>query len=147
MITKNILKKLMEEKLKDAEILINKNRYGTGFYIGGYVIELFLKLQICKVFKFWKGYPEDDNELKFYKNNSRINTHPFNAIKKVKDLKIHNLNDLLYYSGIEYKIKSILLSEWNLIENWSPNIRYKIIALNKDEALNKIKAIKLLIKA
>jgi HEPN domain-containing protein len=42
------IEKLAEEKLKEANCLMNGNFYDGAFYMAGYSVELFLKAKICK---------------------------------------------------------------------------------------------------
>lgn len=49
------LRKIAEERLKDAEALLAAGRYDGAIYLGGYVVELGLKRRICVT--------QDDAEL------------------------------------------------------------------------------------
>lgn len=46
MIPKKVLRELVNQKLKDTEILILNRRYASAFYIAGYALEIALKLKI-----------------------------------------------------------------------------------------------------
>lgn len=58
MIPKTTLRELINQKLKDADVLIANRRYPAAIYIAGYALELALKLKVCKIFKFAQGFPE-----------------------------------------------------------------------------------------
>ncbi len=105
MISKRILKELIEQKVQDADVLIANRRYATAVYIAGYAIELALKLKICKIFKFAQGFPENKAEFGVYQNSVKSQQLLAGAITQIKDIRNHNLNRLLFYSGIEYQIR------------------------------------------
>lgn len=68
------------------------------------------------------------------------------AITQIKDIRNHDLNKLLFYSGVEFKVKLNYLSEWNLVVGWDPEMRYKVQKVLKKEAVSKVNAIKTLIQ-
>jgi hypothetical protein len=146
MISKKDLRELVNQKLKDANALMAKKRYATAIYIAGYALELALKLKICKIFKFAQGFPENKTDFSIYQNSSTQQPTLFSTISKIKDIRNHDLNKLLFYSGTEYNVKLNLITEWNLVVSWNPEMRYKILIIRKQEAETKIKAIKTLIQ-
>ena len=146
MISKRILRELIDQKLKDADALIAKRRYATAIYIAGYAIELALKLKICRIFKFVQGFPENKVEFSVYQNSVKSQQLLLGAITQIKDIRNHDLNKLLFYSGVEYQIRLNYLNEWNLIVSWNPEMRYQMQKVLKKEALSKVNAIKLLIQ-
>ena len=122
MIPKQILKEIALNKLDDAIILFKAKSYDSSLYLIGYSIELALKSKICKIFRLDRGFPENKIEFEIY-----INEHDNdlgNEIKYLKEIKNHDLQKLLYYSGQEYRIKADLLEEWTNILYWRPEIRY-----------------------
>jgi HEPN domain-containing protein len=92
-ISKSELKELANARLEDSKILYEAKRYDGAVYICGYVIELGLKLRICKTLK-WEGFPSLNREFSDFRS-----------------FKTHNLNVLLALSGIEEKVKSQFLPE------------------------------------
>jgi hypothetical protein len=145
-ITKKTLGLLIEQKLKDAEILIVNRRYPAAIYIAGYALELALKLKICKIFNFVQGFPENKVEFNIYQNNYKHKKRLASTITELKDIRNHDLNKLLFYSGAEYQVKLLYFSEWSLVVSWDPEMRYKILKVLKKEALNKVNAIRTLIQ-
>ncbi|MBK8550748.1 MAG: hypothetical protein IPL53_06675 [Ignavibacteria bacterium] len=145
MISRNNLRVLIEQKLKDEDSLISKRRYSTAFYIAGYAIELALKLKICKIFKFDKGFPENKKEFGKYQIKQNQKTDLSFSIQQISAIKTHDLFRLLFYSGVEDYIKKEYWEEWSLITKWNPGIRYEI-RIRKKEAVAKINAIKILIR-
>ncbi|MGV3528663.1 MAG: hypothetical protein ACO1OO_07205 [Flavisolibacter sp.] len=146
MIAKKALRELVDQKLKDADVLIANRRYATAIYIVGYALELALKLKICKIFKFAQGFPENKAEFIVYQNNVKSQPLLAGTITRIKDIRIHDLNKLLFYSGVEYRIKLNYLNEWNLVVGWDPEMRYKAIKILKREAVTKVTAIETLIQ-
>ena len=118
MILRETLIELSEAKLIDSEILMNESKHDSSLYLVGYSIEMALKSKICKIFNFEKGFPEIKNEFTNYKNNLGC------AIEKLNDIKNHDLNKLLIYSGQENTVKKELLDEWKIILEWNPEWEY-----------------------
>lgn len=117
MIRKFDLSKLAKARLKDSKILYNAHRFEGAVYICGYVIELGLKLRICKTLN-WEGFPSTNRE--------------FNDLRS---FKTHKLDVLLALSGIEEKVKTMFLPEWSAITSWNPEARYNPIGtIDKDDA-------------
>lgn len=146
MISKKILRELVDQKLKDADVLIANRRYASAIYIAGYAIELALKLKVCKIFKFVQGFPENKAEFIFYQNSVKSQSLLAGTITQIKDIRNHDLNKLLFYSGVEYQLRLNFLNEWNLVVGWDPEMRYKLQKVLKREAVSNIKAIKTLVQ-
>src|SRR5712691_4990797 len=117
MIDVSELRKIAEERLKDAEALLAAGRYDGAIYLGGYVVELGLKNSICRILK-WKGFPQTRSEFQNYQS-----------------FKTHDLDVLLSLSGAEDKIKTGFLAEWSAVATWDPEARYNPIgSANKTDA-------------
>jgi hypothetical protein len=146
MISKKALRELIDQKLKDAEVLIANRRYSAAVYMSGYALELALKLKICKIFKFSRGFPDNKAEFNAYQNNAKSQPLLAGIITQIKDIRNHDLNKLLFYSGAEFRINLNFLNEWNLVASWTPEMRYQLQKVLKREAENKVSAIKTLIQ-
>jgi hypothetical protein len=146
MISKKVLRELVDQKLKDADIVVANRRYASAIYIGGYGLELALKLKVCKIFKFGQGFPENKAEFILYQNSVKSQPLLAGTIIQIKDIKNHDLDKLLFYSGVEYQIRLNFLNEWNLVVAWDPEMRYKLQKVLKREATNNIKAIRSLVQ-
>lgn len=146
MIPKDILSALISQKLKDVDVLIANRRYSAAMYLAGYAVELALRLKIRKIFKFEKGFPENKAEFSLYQNSVKSQKLLVGAITQLRDIRNHDLNRLLFFSGVEYTIKSKFLNEWNLVFGWDPEIRYKLQKVLKKEAVNNVEAIKIIVK-
>jgi hypothetical protein len=140
MISEQELKQLVSEKLTDTEALISKRRYNAAIYIVGYELEIVLKLKICKILKFDKGFPENKNEFKAYLIKSNKNEDLIKSISNIQEIRNHNLGKLMFYSGVEIKIKRDLLDEWSKVASWNPEMRYKLLTTTKEDAIEKANA-------
>lgn len=143
MITKPDLKKLINRYVTDSDVLLSNRRYASSIYLGGYAVELALKYRICKLLQFGYGYPENDIEFNRYtKGKSRFTG---TTIKRVKDLKTHNLSGLLFYSGEQINITTNFLAEWNIIKSWDVFMRYNPAIVRKVKAVSFYNAAKILV--
>ncbi|RYE29418.1 MAG: hypothetical protein EOP42_14450 [Sphingobacteriaceae bacterium] len=141
-----MLKKLINQRINDADILILNNCYENGIYIAGYALEITLKLKICNLLQFEQGFPESKSEFNIYQNSVKNQALLAGAVTQLKDIRHHDLSKLLFFSGVEYYVKLHFLAEWNLAAVWNPEMRYKILKTSEDDALNKINAIKVIIQ-
>ncbi len=106
MIKRDELKRTAVDRLKDARILAENNRFEGAAYICGYAVEIALKYAICGTLN-WEEFPFTPGEF-----------------KKLTNFRTHDLEILLLLSGIESRIKSKLLYEWSVVLEWSPENRY-----------------------
>jgi hypothetical protein len=141
MISKPTLRELVRQRLKDDEVLMSKRRYTAAVYMNGYALEVALKLKICRIFRFGFGFPETRTEFDNYKRKS-TQRDLINAISQIKEIRNHNLNKLLFYSGVELMVKRDYLEEWNDVVNWGPEIRYQLLKVTKKDAVKKIGSVK-----
>jgi hypothetical protein len=146
MISKNALRELVAQRLKDADVLADNRRYASAVYMAGYALELALKLKICKIFRFVQGFPENKVEFFEYQNHVKSQLPLAGTIIQIRDIRNHDLDKLLFYSGVEYQIKLKYLNEWGLAVSWNPEMRYKLQRVLKKEATDKINAMKTLIQ-
>jgi HEPN domain-containing protein len=109
MIDRGDILTLARERLKDAEVLLESQRYDGAVYLGGYVVELALKARICETLK-WQGFPQTNSEFQNYRS-----------------FKTHNLDVLLRLSGVEGVIKGRYFAEWSAVATWDPEARYNPI--------------------
>src|SRR5665213_557281 len=107
---------VMREKMLDAVSLYKNRRYSASIYLCGYAVEIALKIRICNHMG-WTEFPETAGE--------------FNKKEKYKFIKIHNLELLLAYTGLEGIIKDgsqpykIL---WDEVVKWNPEERYSTVS-------------------
>lgn len=145
MITIQTLQYLIKNKLKDAEILYQNNRYAASIYLAGYAVEIALKYKICKSLQFNAGFPENKQELHNYLLQlNRNNPQPLSI--ELKQIRNHDLPALLFYSGAEPRVKNNLHTEWATANTWEPQERYKKIRIIKARNELFLKAVKKIIK-
>jgi hypothetical protein len=124
MILQQDLKELAEKNLECSKLLFKSKKYDTSLYLVGYSIEIALKFKICKILNLNGGFPE--TRLEFGNYISQNNNDLGNEIKSLKDIRNHDLQKLLFYSGQEYSVKLQLLDEWTHFSYWNPELRYKL---------------------
>ena len=122
MISKPDLKTLSNRYLLDGKVLLNNRRYATAIYVSGYAVELALKYKICRLLRFGNGYPETVQEFNLYARGRLKFTGT--TIRDIRDLKIHDLSDLLFYSGEQIQFTTHLVSEWDIVKSWDVFMRY-----------------------
>lgn len=119
---------IAKERLKDAETLLNAERYDGAVYLCGYSIEIALKHKICLTLN-WTGFPSTNREFENYRS-----------------LKTHDLDVLLTLTGIESEIKATHLAESSAVSIWNQNARYSSIGIIKPtDAFLMISSAKILI--
>lgn len=111
MISRKDLKIIARERLKDAETLLDDNRFDGAVYLCGYSIEIALKHKICKTLN-WAGFPSTSREF-----------------ENLRSLKTHDLNVLLSLTRVEAKLKAKHLAEWSAVSIWDPEARYSSIGM------------------
>jgi len=113
---KRLLLEAANARLQDAKALLKVKRYGGAVYLGGYVIECLLKAAVC--------------------DHLGSNQLP-------GQYAMHNLELLLLTAGLQGELKASakLLSAFNLILNWSVNLRYKGTFINAEAARKFIQAV------
>jgi hypothetical protein len=103
------LKAIARARLADAEALLKTGRFDGSTYLCGYVVELALKIRICKTLK-WPGFPENRGEF-----------------EGLQTFKTHDLDILLRLSGREQYIKVAMFAEWTVVSQWNPEVRYQAV--------------------
>jgi hypothetical protein len=130
MITPAGLKEIARARLAEARVLVRNRRYDGAVYLCGYAVEIGLKARICRTLK-WTGFPTTAREFRDYKS-----------------FQTHDLEVLLHLSGIEDRIKSRFLLEWNTVIVWNPEMRYKTIgSMTAQDAQTMAEAAGILLRA
>jgi hypothetical protein len=142
MVTSNDLAYLSSQKIRDSKVLLANNRNGAAVYLIGYALEFALKRKIINTLAFQYGFPETRADFNLY--TAQITA--FNAIStgvgitQLRQIRNHNLNDLLTFSGAETRIKNSYLLEWLIVETWNPEDRYVIRRFTLEKAKLFVKA-------
>lgn len=128
LIARTDLRNIAQDRLKDAEVLLQSRRYAGAVYLCGYVVEIALKARICRTLK-WAGYPSTRAEFQNYQS-----------------FRTHNLDTLLSLSGTETKIKKAHLAEWSVVQSWDPKLRYSSVGNTlEQDALDMINSAKVIL--
>jgi hypothetical protein len=148
MIDLRVLKYLASQKRKDAEVLFRLKRNNGAIYLMGYALEFSFKRKVCQTLGFNNGFPESSSELNLY----TLQIAQFNSISstisltQLRQIKNHDLNQLLIYSGAQTRIINSYLNEWLLVRNWSPENRYRIQRFTNEKTTSFMKASRLILK-
>jgi hypothetical protein len=120
------LKYLAAQKQKHAEVLLHNNRNTGAIYLMGYALELSFKRKICQTLGFINGFPETITDFSFYA--VQINSFTMNtgrSLTHLKQIKNHDLNMLLTFSGVQSIISTSHSNDWLRVKDWNPESRYK----------------------
>jgi HEPN domain-containing protein len=109
MISEADLRRIARARLDDAVVLFRRGRYDAAAYLSGYAVELALKARIVRHLR-QPGFPETAAEFR-----------PFQS------LKTHEFTTLIHYTGIEGRILARYGGEWNRMQMWSPDYRYRLV--------------------
>src|SRR5208337_1776192 len=105
------LQVVAEEKLADAILPVNNNRFSNAYYLSGYAVEIGLKACIAKEF-IAEAIP--------YKNF-------------VNEIYKHNLKALIGVAGLAASLRTaqdgdpIFAQNWAVVTQWAPEIRYEMV--------------------
>jgi len=114
MVTQEYIEWLAEERLREAQCLLESGFYDGAYYLGGYAVELFLKARICKVF-------------------NRPDFFMFEAIRPeaYKPFRSHDFKQLLFFSGLSTELNNMLETNrqfdknWTELLKWTEGVRYQ----------------------
>jgi HEPN domain-containing protein len=104
------LRRLSEDKARDARFLLDRRSFSNAFYLAGYAVEIGLKAAIASQF--------------------RANTIPEKRF--VNDIYSHDLRKLIEVAGLTQQLAVARQSNgfdanWATIENWRPESRYVMV--------------------
>jgi hypothetical protein len=119
---------LKAQRQQDAKVLFKGDRYNAAVYLMGYALEYALKKKICLFLGFDLGFPELNSEFRNYSSQlAEFNSRNYGVqLNHLRQIKSHNLEDLLSFSGIDSKIQNEYCEHWNIIKDWTPEDRYRI---------------------
>jgi hypothetical protein len=121
-----LIKALAYERLSEAKILCDNNKYDGAFYLAGYSVELMLKMKICQHFGVDNLFDEDSKDA------------DKDSIASVRNaVKIHDIKRLLIFSGLKNKLDATKKNNIILMEThayliagekrclWHEQVRYQ----------------------
>jgi hypothetical protein len=107
-VTRTDLQKLADEKLRDAQVLLNAKSWANAYYLAGYAVELAIKACIAKSFK--------------------ADTIPDKAL--VDKTYSHEFPKLIGTAGLtallqqQEQASQDFRTAWGVVKDWSPDARY-----------------------
>ena len=107
-LTRDDLKKLAKQRVKEAEELYRKHLYDGCIYLCGYVVECALKARICRYLKI-REYPTGGKYGRIFK------THDFELLKLLGGLE----------GEITITKNKSLFENWSAATKWQPEERYR----------------------
>ena len=122
MISTTDLHSTAREYLRAAKLLRTRNSYDASVYLCGYAVEIALKASICRHLKWATGFPETNADFQ----------------EKGPLLKTHNLKMLIEYTGVQDRVRFLMLTDWSLITKWSPEQRYNPIGTKSQTDANEM---------
>ena len=120
--------KLSEEKRIDSQCLADAGRYDAAYYFAGYVVELLIKARVCKTLGI------DD----FFDFGNPAKTKIPMPVEAYKPYKVHDLKQLMVFSGLYTVFNADLTTDiklkgyWSIICDWNENSRYLTSKTTKD---------------
>jgi HEPN domain-containing protein len=108
-VNKADLQRLADEKLADAQSLLNAGRWSNAYYLGGYAVEMAIKACIAKAFKV-ETIPDKDLVLDTY-------THKFPKLVGTAGLAADLRN--------KEQADQVFAANWGVANEWSPDSRYQ----------------------
>lgn len=121
MATRDELKALATERLREAEALFDAGHYDGCAYLCGYVVELALKACVCATLG--------------------VTEYADGGSKKLKDaLRTHDFDDLKLLAGMEqaFTADPKLLANWSVASKWRPERRYERVGSYDQAAAREI---------
>lgn len=130
---------LANEKLKDAECLLENKRYDGAYYLAGYAVELLFKAKVCKTLGIDDFFDFDNpNKTRLAVKNKDLLYRPY---------KVHDYLQLLILSGVYSQFQndvnnnSSLKYHWSIVSKWDENSRY-LTGISETDVQNFITSIK-----
>lgn len=118
------IKKIARLRLREAKLLTENNLLDGAFYLTGYSVELMLKAKTCEHFGVPNLFDESGGDTK-----DQLQLWKIGEIRKA--VKVHNLYQLLVFSGLKRKFDTDRASNKNLMKansllfgRWDENCRY-----------------------
>ena len=116
------------QKLQEAECLLQHGFFAGAYYSSGYVIELLLKARVCKTLGI------DD----FFDFGSPSKTKIKNEGMVAKPYKVHDFEQLIVLSGIyglfllQLSSDQMFKANWSIVTQWNEDARYSLGKTEQD---------------
>jgi len=99
--------KLMDLRMKEAKLLLDKKDWDGAYYLVGYAVEFALKIRIISQLMQSDSFPDKKLAENFYK-------HELTLLRKLADLDVEMDDD----AGVS--------PQWGIVKDWSEQSRYGI---------------------
>lgn len=103
------LQSLAQERVRDADALLNSGQWSGAYYMAGYAIECGLKACIAKLTNA-HDYPNKDLAQKCY-------THKIEALVEVAGLELQR--------KVDATANPVLGANWLIVKDWDEKARYQ----------------------
>lgn len=103
------LHQLTENRVRDAEALLDAGQWSGAYYLAGYAIECALKACIAKM-TVEHDFPSKELVLKAY-------THKIETLVEAADLKLHRETDRASNAALG--------ANWLIVKDWDEKSRYQ----------------------
>jgi HEPN domain-containing protein len=114
--------KLMELRLKEAGLLLEKRDWDGAYYLAGYAVEFALKVRIISNLMKSDSFPDKKLAESFYR-------HELTLLRKLAGLDDDMDKDVA------------VRLQWDIVKDWSEQTRY-MVGKTENEATDLYKAIK-----
>lgn len=104
------LQQLAEERVRDAEALLEAGQWSGAYYLAGYAVECGLKACIAKLTN-QDDYPDKDLAQRCY-------THNIEVLVEVAGLVLQRKTDVT--------ANAALGANWLIVKDWSEKARYQL---------------------
>lgn len=103
------LQQLAEERVRDADALLNAGQWSGAYYLAGYAVEFGLKARIAKLTNQY-DFPDKEFARQCF-------THEIEALVK--------LGGLVLQRDADKALNPILGTQWQLVKDWDEEARYQ----------------------
>jgi HEPN domain-containing protein len=107
-VNRTLLQQLAEERIRDAEALLNAGQWSGAYYLAGYAVECGLKACIAKL----------TNQHDFPDKNLAVRSHSH------KILDLARLAGLETQRVLEVAANPMFAKHWFVVESWDEKARY-----------------------
>jgi hypothetical protein len=149
MIALTTLTYLATQKARDANVLLQYERYNGAVYLMGYALELSLKRKLSHTLGFMAGFPESNAELRHYYHTQLASLNAINTgitLHQINQIRHHKLSELLKFTGAEARIIAAHFHHWHIVCQWDPGKRYVRQNWTRDSASNFVHAAYIILK-
>ena len=115
--------------------MLHNNFFDDAYYLGGYALELLLKVRICKTLVIPDFFDFDNSKTRRLPNTKANRGEKDNLYKP---FKVHDYEQLIILSGL-YSILSDKIAndlafnaDWSIVSKWDESLRYSSGANSKD---------------